>query len=267
MKGAIFVTGPAGTGKSSLCGAMKEWFTLNGMDSAIVNLDPGSEFIPYEADIDIREWIVISSIMSEFNLGPNGAQIVAADLIIEQIDRIKESLEELDDYYIIFDTPGQIELFTLRTSSPILVDALGGKKSMLAFVADAAVSSSASGHISQKLIYASVLTRFFKPTLFVMNKKDLIDEGSLNRILEWESEPESLIDDFMIEKGEMRKDYFYNVLNAFNESGLSTKVIPVSSKNMEGLEDIYSEMSLFLSGGEDEDTLYREENYDNDDEE
>ncbi|MCL4346206.1 MAG: ATP/GTP-binding protein [Candidatus Thermoplasmatota archaeon] len=267
MKGAIFVTGPAGTGKSSLCGAMKEWFTLNGMDSAIVNLDPGAEFIPYEADVDIREWIVISSIMSEFNLGPNGAQIVAADLIIENIDRIKEILEELDDYYIIFDTPGQIELFTLRTSSPILVDALGGKKSMIAFVGDAAVSSSPSGHISQKLMYASVLTRFFRPTLFIMNKKDLVDEKVMNKILQWENEPESLIDDFMVEKGELRKDYFYNVLNAFTESGLSTKIIPVSSKNMEGLEDIYSEMTLFASGGEDDDTLYREENYDNDDEE
>ncbi len=267
MKGSIFVTGPAGTGKSSLCGSMKEWFTLNGMDSAIVNLDPGAEFIPYEADVDIREWIVISSIMSEFNLGPNGAQVVAADLIIENVDKIKEILEELDDYYIIFDTPGQIELFTLRTSSPILVDVLGGKKSMIAFVGDASVSSSPSGHISQKLIYASVLTRFFKPTLFVLNKKDLVEEGRMERIMEWESDPDSLIDDFMAEKGEMRKDYFYNVLNAFNDSGLSSKIIPVSSKNMEGMEDIYSEMSLFVGGGEDDDTLYREENYDNDDEE
>ncbi len=259
MKGALFVTGPAGTGKSSFCGALKEWFIKNNMDAAIVNLDPGSEFIPYESDIDVREWISIADIMAEYSLGPNGAQIVASDLIIEHIDRIKNILDELTDYYVIFDTPGQIELFTLRTSSNLIVETLGGKKSMIAFIGDSVISTTPSGHISQKLMYSSVLARFFKPTLYVSNKIDLISEAQLNDIKEWEETPDKLADIFMEEGTPMRKDFFYNILNAFQESGLSNTIIPVSTKNMVGFEDVYSAMALFLSGGEDEDTLYKDD--------
>ena len=267
MKDAIFIAGPAGTGKSSLCGSLKEWYTKEGMNVAIVNLDPGAEYIPYEADVDVREWISISQIMSEFNLGPNGAQIVAADLIIENIQNIKDLLEELDDYHIIFDTPGQIELFTFRTSSPLIVESLGGKKSMIGFVADSAVSASPSGHISQKLLYASVLTRFYKPTLFLLNKFDILDEEMRKSILSWEEDPDALINALMDEKVDSRKDYYYNIVKSFAESGLSTKIMPVSAKNMEGLEDIYTEMSFFASGGEDDDTMYREEDYEKDEDE
>ena len=264
MKDAIFIAGPAGTGKSTLCGSLKEWYTQEGMNAAIVNLDPGAEFIPYEADVDVREWISISQIMSEFNLGPNGAQIVAADLIIENVQNIRDILQEMDDYHIIFDTPGQIELFTFRTSSPLIVDALGEKKSMIGFVADSAVSASPSGHISQKLLYASVMTRFYRPTLFLLNKFDILAEDQQKEILKWEEQPDSLLDSLMDEKVESRKDYYYNIVKSFSESGLSSKIIPVSAKNMEGLEDIYSELSFFASGGEDDDTLYREEDYEND---
>jgi GTPase SAR1 family protein len=259
MKGALFVAGPAGTGKSTFCASFKDWLTTNNMDAAIVNLDPGSEFIPYESDIDIREWISISDIMSEFNLGPNGAQIVASDLIIENVDRIKSLLDELTDYYVIFDTPGQIELFTMRSSSTMIVDLLGGKKSMLAFIGDSVISSTPSGYISQRLMYASVMTRFFKPTLYVMNKSDILEEDQLRRISQWDQSVDNLMDSLMEEKAEIRKDFFYNVMNSFDESGLSSNMIPVSSKNMFGMEDVYSSMSLFLSGGEDEDTLYKDE--------
>ena len=31
-----FIAGPAGTGKSSLCGSLKEWYTKEGMNVAIV---------------------------------------------------------------------------------------------------------------------------------------------------------------------------------------------------------------------------------------
>ena len=45
--------------------------------------------------------------MSEFNLGPNGAQIVASDMILENLDALRDALGAYEDYYVIFDTPGQ----------------------------------------------------------------------------------------------------------------------------------------------------------------
>lgn len=259
MIGSIFVTGPAGTGKSTFCGALKDWLVSNDYNAAIVNLDPGSEFTPYEADIDIRESLVLSQIMSEFNLGPNGAQIVAADLMLENTEPIEAVLKELEDYYVIFDTPGQIELFSFRPGSPLLVDKLSHGKAMVAFVTDAVLSSSPSGFISQKMLYGSVMSRFYKPMLFVLNKTDLIGEEDLTAIQRWEDSPDILYDAFMDEKQEMVKDYFSSVLHAFQESRMLSRIYPVSSKDFMGFEDIYSEMSLFFTGGSDADTMYRDD--------
>lgn len=259
MIGAIFVTGPAGTGKSTFCGALKDWLISNDYNAAIVNLDPGSEFTPYEPDIDIRETVSLSQIMSEFNLGPNGAQIVAADLILENTQPIEEYLKELDDYYVIFDTPGQIELFSFRPGSPLLVDKLSQGKAMIAFITDAVLASTPSGFISQKMLYGSVMSRFFKPMLFVLNKTDLITDQDMENIQGWEQSSELLYDAFMDEKQEMVKDYFSSVLNAFQESRMLSKILPISSKDFMGFEDIYSEMSLFFTGGADADTMFRDD--------
>ena len=259
MIGSLFVTGPAGTGKSTFCAAYKDWLISNDYRVAMVNLDPGSEFIPYEADVDIRETISLSQIMSEYNLGPNGAQIVAADLILENLEPIQKYLDELEDYYVIFDTPGQIELFTFRPGSPLLVDTLSDKKAMLAFVTDSVIASSPSGFISQKMLYGSVMSRFYKPMLFVLNKTDLISDEDLKNIISWEESPDLLNDAFMEEKQEMVKDYFLSLLNTFKETQMISKIFSISSRELYGFEDIYSEMSLFFTGGADTDTMYRDD--------
>ena len=259
MIGSLFVTGPAGTGKSTFCAAYKDWLIANDYRVAMVNLDPGSEFIPYEADVDIRETISLSQIMSEYNLGPNGAQIVAADLILENLEPIQKYLDELEDYYVIFDTPGQIELFTFRPGSPFLVDKLSDGKAMLAFVTDSVIASSPSGFISQKMLYGSVMSRFYKPMLFVLNKTDLVSDEDLKNIISWEESPDLLNDAFMDEKQEMVKDYFLSLLKTFKETQMISKIFPISSRELYGFEDIYSEMSLFFTGGADTDTMYRDD--------
>ncbi|EQD64646.1 GTPase [mine drainage metagenome] len=197
--------------------------------------------------------------MSEFNLGPNGAQIVASDLIIENAELIKSAIEMYEDYYVIFDTPGQIELFSFRPSSPLIVDILSEGQAMIAFVADSIIESTPSGFISQKLLYGSIMSRFFKPSMFLLNKTDLITDEELQKIESWENSTDALNEDFMNEKQALNKQYFLSILSAFKESGLMTKIHKISSKNMTGLEDVYADMSLYFTGGEDYDTLYKDE--------
>ncbi len=261
MIGSLFVTGPAGTGKSTLCGALKEWFIKQEYDVAVVNLDPpGSEFVPYEPDVDVREIISLPDVMSEFNLGPNGgAQIVASDLMLENVDKMQEYLSEFNDYYVIFDTPGQIELFAFRQGSPMLVDKLSGGRAMLAFVTDAVLSTSPSGLVSQMMLYGSVFSRFYKPMLYIVNKTDLIGEDDLDEIKTWFNDSEELRNALFEERQEMLKDYLSGVITALQDSGMFSEIIPVSSRDFTGLEDIYSKMSLFFEGGADTDTLYRDD--------
>lgn len=57
MKYAIFVTGSAGSGKSTTTNLLHEHFTVIRRRHFVFNFDPACEYLPYEPDIDIREMI------------------------------------------------------------------------------------------------------------------------------------------------------------------------------------------------------------------
>lgn len=101
----IFFVGTAGSGKSTLVGAYKQWLDDQGVDSIVVNLDPGADALPYAADVDIREWINLEETMREYNLGPNGAQIVAADLMAANISKMTQIIGTYGCDYVLVDTP------------------------------------------------------------------------------------------------------------------------------------------------------------------
>lgn len=92
MKEEIFIyfIGTAGSGKSTLAHNFNQWMKLRGLDTIIVNLDPGAENLPYEPDVDIRDWISLEDVMKTYELGPNGAQIACADMIALDITDIKK---------------------------------------------------------------------------------------------------------------------------------------------------------------------------------
>jgi GTPase SAR1 family protein len=259
MIGSIYAVGAAGTGKSTFSASLKEWMISQGFDVAVVNLDPGAEYLPYDADFDIRELISLSEVMSEYSLGPNGAQVVAADLMLENYQTMLKPLEEFEDYYVIFDTPGQIELFAYRQASPQLVDAISGDRATIAFISDAVLASAPSGFVSQKLLYGSVVSRFFKPSMNVMNKSDLISDTEMNTINGWEEDTDKLLEAYMDEKQKAEKGYFAGIIQAFKEISVAGKVIPVSSRDLLGFDEVYSSMSLSFTGGEDTDTSMKDD--------
>jgi hypothetical protein len=60
--------------------------------------------------------------MEEMSLGPNGGLIYCFEFLLENLDFLTDPLEEVtDEYLIIFDMPGQIELYTHVPILPNLV--------------------------------------------------------------------------------------------------------------------------------------------------
>ena len=65
--------------------------------------------------------------MKQYGLGPNGGIVTSLNLFATKFDQVLNLIdrrsEECD--YVIFDTPGQIEVFTWSASGNIITEALG----------------------------------------------------------------------------------------------------------------------------------------------
>ena len=91
----LFVVGTAGAGKSTLVTSFQRWSRFLEVETLAINLDPGAERVHYDPEFDVRDLISLSEVMDEYDLGPNGAQILAADLVASQAVDIHEELDGL----------------------------------------------------------------------------------------------------------------------------------------------------------------------------
>jgi GPN-loop GTPase len=252
----VYFLGTAGAGKSSLAGAYLEWCRNEGLDAVIVNLDPGVERLPYQPEVDVREWVNLKQIMEESGLGPNGAQVAASDLIAMQADRIKGALDELKADYVLLDAPGQIELFVFRQSGRFLTEFLAPERSLIAYLIDPILAKQASSYVSQVLLGQSVQFRLGLPMTNVLSKMDLLEPEELEKIMTWSQEPDSLESALLDEQASMYREMNLDILRSLQGVGTLPGMFPVSAANVQGLEDLYAALQLQFSGGDDPNSAY-----------
>uniref|UniRef100_A0A3P8QM70 GPN-loop GTPase 3 n=1 Tax=Astatotilapia calliptera TaxID=8154 RepID=A0A3P8QM70_ASTCA len=126
---AQLVMGPAGSGKSTYCSTMVQHSETLNRSVQVVNLDPAAEHFDYPVMADIRELIQVDDVMEDESLrfGPNGGLVFCMEYFANNFDWLEESLGHVEDDYILFDCPGQIELYThlpweFRVCGVFLVD-------------------------------------------------------------------------------------------------------------------------------------------------
>ncbi|KAK5380627.1 hypothetical protein LTR20_006929 [Exophiala xenobiotica] len=118
------VIGPPGAGKSTYCNGMQQFMGAIGRKCSVVNLDPANDRTSYEAAVDVRELVTLESIMEDagdgVGLGPNGGVLYALEELEENFEwleeRLKNSVPDWEGEYVLFDCPGQVELFTHHAS-------------------------------------------------------------------------------------------------------------------------------------------------------
>ncbi len=246
----VFFIGMAGSGKSSLTAAFGEWLRLSKQDVALVNLDPGALTLPYSPDVDARDYISIERIMEEYNLGPNGALIMAADLLAEEIDAISREIEDLKSDIVLVDTPGQMELFAFRASGPFIVSELTKGPKAIVYLFDAVFSLNPLNYVSNLFLASAVYTRFFVPQLHILSKCDMLSEEDVNRIVDWSASPKSM-ERAIEEKLEGTKRLLSrNMMRAIIQLGLKFPLIPISSKTNEGMINFNMALERILAGGD-----------------
>jgi GTPase SAR1 family protein len=245
----IYFIGTAGSGKSSMTAAFHEWLDDSEIDSVLVNLDPGVESLAYRPDIDIRDWIRLKDVMDDYGLGPNGAQVMCADLIAVNAAEISNVFETYKTKYVLVDTPGQMELFTFREASRATIEALGWEESFLVFLSDGNLVKSPNGLLSLMMLGATTQFRFSLPLINVISKSDLLSEGELDQVLERSRDPHLLNNDLLEEKDQSVVSV--EIFKALESAGIFKELTPVSSQERTGFEDIYNSIQQYFEGGED----------------
>ena len=246
---SIFLTGTAGSGKSLLTSKIYEYYTRNGAFAAILNLDPGVETLPYTCDIDVRDHVDIVSIMRQYDLGPNGAMIMANDLIASKIDEIQNQINNVNPDYLLIDTPGQIELFAYRISGPFLVQNLNLEEKMSIFLFDGALITTPVNFVSIALLATSIKLRFKLPTINVLTKIDLIG-GKLKEILNWSTNLSALESAISKEVDGEAYTLTTTILRSLNLGGFAQGLIPISNVTDEGMVNLQSALSRTINLGE-----------------
>lgn len=250
----VYFVGTAGSGKSTLVGAYSTWLTEHGIDNVTVNLDPGADMLPYEPDVDIREWVSLAEVMDEYDLGPNGAQIVAADLMALNINKLKDELDEIHTKYVLLDTPGQLELFAFRGSSGSIVDALGKEKSAVVYLSDPLLCKSSNGYISNMVLSSLVQFRLQLPVINVITKEDVITPEERDMLICWHNDSNTLYEDLMDNDANPQTVVGLELFKALENVGTFGDIFSLSSKKGEGMENIYNMTQQLFFGGEDPDT-------------
>ena len=120
MPFAQLVIGPPGSGKSTYCDGMHQFLAAIERKCSVVNLDPANDCTNYPCALDVRDLVPLEDVMAQEELGPNGAVLYAIEELDENWAWMEERLRALHDDYILFDCPGQVELFTHHDTLPRL---------------------------------------------------------------------------------------------------------------------------------------------------
>lgn len=185
------VIGPPGSGKTTYCLGMSEFLTSLGREVAVINLDPANEHLPYKCDLDIADLVKLEDVMEFVKLGPNGGLVYCMEYLEKNMDWLKQELEKLGKKYLLFDLPGQVELYTHHNSVRNIVAQLQKWDYRLVAVhlVDSHYCSDASKFISVLLTSLSTMLQLELPHVNVLSKCDLIESyGKLSFNLDFYTE-------------------------------------------------------------------------------
>lgn len=193
--------GPAGAGKTTFCTALIQQLRNNKRSCFYINLDPAADEFGFEPDVDIKDLISLEDVMEELHLGPNGGLMYCFDFLLENLDFLTEPLETVtEEYLIIIDMPGQIELYTHVPLLPNLIKHLGSGSLNISMCAAYLLESSfimdRAKFFSGTLSAMSAMLMLELPHVNILSKMDLVKDQVARRELKRYIDPDtSLLND------------------------------------------------------------------------
>mmetsp|Transcript_24953 Transcript_24953/g.69587 ORF Transcript_24953/g.69587 Transcript_24953/m.69587 type:complete len:272 (+) Transcript_24953:191-1006(+) len=269
MKHAQVVIGPAGCGKSTYCKTMKTHCDAIGRAVHCVNMDPAAEHFGYPVSFDVRDLVTLEDVMEEMQLGPNGGLLYCMEFLEENLDDwLAEQLESYgEEDYLIFDCPGQIELYSHVSMFRNFIKYLEkeGWSVCCVYVIDAQFVTDIPKFVAGTFQAMSAMVHLETPHINVLSKMDLIpNKEDIHRFLV----PDSL--DLMHLLGESTAPRFRRlndaVVSVIEDVSL-VSYVPLDISDEESISDALIQIDMAFQYGEDTEVKIREFDPEDDDDE
>eukprot|EP01102_Stenamoeba_stenopodia_P004551 TRINITY_DN14852_c0_g1_i1.p1 TRINITY_DN14852_c0_g1~~TRINITY_DN14852_c0_g1_i1.p1 ORF type:complete len:270 (+),score=53.66 TRINITY_DN14852_c0_g1_i1:80-889(+) len=253
-KHGVFVTGPAGSGKSTFCKVMQQHCEALRRTVHVVNLDPAAEDIRYNPSIDIRDLIQLEDVMEQMNFGPNGGLVFCMEFLVDNLSWLEDELGDYDDDYLIFDCPGQIELYTHIPVMKSLSEELQrwGYRMCCVHVIDSHFTNEPSKFISGTLVSLSAMMQVQLPHINVMTKMDLLGARGKKQSMERFFDPDItyLLNSLTEETGE-RFRKLNNAIGTLIEDYNMVSFVPLDVTDEDSISLVLAHIDNSIQYGED----------------
>ncbi|KAG7208759.1 hypothetical protein KM043_014954 [Ampulex compressa] len=263
MRYAQLVMGPAGSGKSTYCSIMQQHAADEKRIVEVVNLDPAAEYFNYEPLVDIKELIQLDDAMEdeELRFGPNGGLIFCMEYLVENSSWLEEKLGDVDDDYIIFDCPGQIELYTHMTVIRQLIAMLQNLNFRICsvFLVDSQFMVDGSKFLSGTMAALSVMINLELPHVNILSKMDLLSKSARKQLDTYlEPDPHSLLADLEKDSWNAKYHKLTEAVGRLIEDYSLVRFYPLNIKDEESIADIILTIDNIIQYGEDADVKMKD---------
>uniref|UniRef100_A0A0A9WS43 GPN-loop GTPase 3 n=1 Tax=Lygus hesperus TaxID=30085 RepID=A0A0A9WS43_LYGHE len=264
MRYGQLVIGPAGSGKSTYCSAVVQHAAESNKLIEVINLDPAAEYFDYEPLADVRELIHLDDAMEDEDLrfGPNGGLIFCMEYLMENSEWLKDKLGEDDDDYILFDCPGQIELYTHMSTIKQLVELLQNWNFNICavFLVDVQFMVDGAKFLSGTMAALSVMVNLELPHVNVLSKMDLLSKSARKQLENYlDPDPHYLMGE--IEAGSRWNQKYRKLTESIGrliDDYSLVRFFPLNLKDPENLGDLLLTIANIIQYGEDADVKTRD---------